>query len=366
MKGNQQPRAILRSRQMYMAMFVSQLLILMTLNTVMSGNSRMQDYIVAAVLACVANFLVILPLAFLLRRFPGKNILEIAHLLLGKGARLIDAAYILYFIIMASYYLSLFELFLANVMDPNQSLWVVSAAVMMVAAYSALRGIEGIVRAAEIIGVVMVIGYMILLFVLYPKFQTIEFLPFFENGWLPPVTGMLLILARTGSFALWGFFSPYTKGKKGKGYVFWNLSISLLTILILTAVVGALGANLDSWLFPIYSASAFAQTGLLQSMDALFIAMWICSLLAKLSMDLFSVKMGMDCMGHFFQGRRWPVWVLAAAIGGISLFICRYVELQKIFFGLELLLPATAVATIGIPLVLQIVACIRKKRGESI
>ena len=98
MKGNQQPRAILRSRQMYMAMFVSQLLILMTLNTVMSGNSRMQDYIVAAVLACVANFLVILPLAFLLRRFPGKNILEIAHLLLGKGARLIDAAYILYFI----------------------------------------------------------------------------------------------------------------------------------------------------------------------------------------------------------------------------------------------------------------------------
>ena len=363
MEAKQKTGTLLRSSQLYGAMFVSQLLMILTLNTVLSGGGRMQDFIPAALLTFVGNFIFILPAAFLFKKYPGKNVLDIADLLLGKGASVVRLLYGTYFVFLAAYYLSLFQLFLANVMDPRQSLAGVAAAVMGVAVYSALRGIEAVVRAAAIVGAFTVLGCVILLFILFPRFEEVEFLPFFEEGMQPIFTGALLILGRTGSFVLWGFLAPYTSGKKGKGYLAWNFAIYIFTTLILAAAIGALGANLDAWLFPIYSASAFAQTGLLQSMDTLFIAMWVFGLLAKLSMNLITLQMS-------FQGRKrrkkWPVFCAAAAASALALLICQFVELQQLFFGLWLLLPATGITAVGIPLFLLLVSGWKgRKRGVT-
>lgn len=355
---------ILYSSQVYITMFVSQSLLLLTMNTVYGGGARMQDFIISVGIVFLLNLVSVIPSAILMKLYPGKSILEIAKTRMGRFAVIINGFYLFYFIIMASYYLSFFELFLSNVLDPKVSLILVSISVIGVSAYAAWQGIEAVVRVAELIACILVFGFVFLLLALLPKVESIEFLPFFENNFSSYMTGALLLFSRSDALSMFGILIPHTKGKKTTGFLVWNLAFYVLFTLVLIACVGTMGGYLDHWLFPVYSASAFAQTSLLQSMDALFVAMWICGLLIKLSMDL---SFGSLCCRHIsHRVKKWPIFPMAGIIGFLSLLICYFQNMQSIFFSLQLLFPVLLLGWIFIPVLLLILHfLVKNKAGKG-
>ncbi len=354
---------ILNSSQVYITMFVSQALLMLTMNTVYSSGARMQDFLISVGIAFFLNILLMLPTALLLRMYPGKSILEISRELMGRYAAVVYGIYLLYYTVMSSYYLSFFELFLANVLDPKISLLMVTISVMGVSAYSAWRGLEAVVRVAELVAVILILGFVFLLSALFPKVESVEFLPFFENSFSSYMTGALLLFSRSGALSMVGILIPHTKGKKVGGFLLYNFTFYVIFSLILIACVGTMGGYLDHWLFPVYSASAFAQTGILQSMDALFVAMWICGLMTKLSMDL---SLSSLCCRHISpRVKKWPILPVAAVSGAVSLMICYNKTMQNLFFSLQLLLPVLLLTLGAIPVLLLILHFCRKKQTEK-
>ena len=110
--------------QLFSILFVNRSVIMLTHNTLLGGGENMVDNILSALLALVLNFVLILPLYFLHRRNPQENVLETGERLVGKpGAILLAVFYGLYFMAIDSYYLSFFQIFLNNIMEPLMPVW---------------------------------------------------------------------------------------------------------------------------------------------------------------------------------------------------------------------------------------------------
>ena len=56
-----------------------------------------------------------------------------------------------------------------------------------------------------------------------------------------------------------------------------------------------MGGYLGGQLFPVYAAASFAEAGVIQGMDALLIGIWLFSLLVKLSLDLYQLRLCVEC-----------------------------------------------------------------------
>ena len=125
--------------QLFSILFVNQSVIMLTHNTLLGGGENMVDNILSALLALVLNFVLILPLYFLHRRNPQENVLETGERLVGKpGAILLAVFYGLYFMAIDSYYLSFFQIFLNNIMEPLMPVWLVALAFVAVVCYACL------------------------------------------------------------------------------------------------------------------------------------------------------------------------------------------------------------------------------------
>ena len=94
-------------------------------------------------------------------------------------------------------------------------------------------------------------------------------------------------------------------------------------------------------------------------MDALFVAMWICGLMTKLSMDL---SLSSLCCRHISpRVKKWPILPVAAVSGAVSLMICYNKTMQNLFFSLQLFLPVLLLTLGAIPVLLLILHFLQEK-----
>ena len=123
--------------------------------------------------------------------------------------------------------------------------------------------------------IVVVAGLVFIIAALIPKINLLNYLPFFDEGPDQALKGTALLLSRSSGLAVLLLVLPKTKGRRKPGFILWNILIVFLMVATLFVIVGAMGSYLNYQLFPVYSASSFADAGVMERMDALFIAMWI-------------------------------------------------------------------------------------------
>lgn len=351
----------IRASQLYIILFISRSILLLTVNNVMSDGENLQDYIISTLLALTANFVFVIPVYFIMKKAPEKDIFQISADCFGKWGKVVSVFYGLYFLIMISYYLGFFLLFMSNVMEPYVSLELISLCVVIVACYAAWKGIETIARTATVLTVVVVAGLLFIIVTLIPEINTLNYLPFCDKGPDQALKGAALLLSRSSGLAALMLLLPKTKGHKKTGFVLWNITIALLMVGMLFVIVGALGGYLNYQLFPVYSAASFADAGVMERMDALFIAMWIGALVIKASFDLnlFTV-----CTQNISSElKKWPVVAGGAGVALLAVFICKNLTLQRLFFGTDVLLPINLIASFIIPCLLWIVYTLKMRKG---
>ena len=223
--------------QLFSILFVNRSVIMLTHNTLLGGGENMVDNILSALLALVLNFVLILPLYFLHRRNPQENVLETGERLVGKpGAILLAVFYGLYFMAIDSYYLSFFQIFLNNIMEPLMPVWLVALAFVAVVCYAAYLGIEAIARTAGFALAILLIGMVWIGVALLPKIQWINYDPFLYNGPKQLFTGTALFLARSTGFSTMALLLPRVSGKKKLKFCIWNTGIYCLMIFLIGMV----------------------------------------------------------------------------------------------------------------------------------
>ena len=355
----------IRTSQLFTILFISRAILLLTVNNVLSDGANLQDYIISTLLAMVGNFVFILPIYFLFKAAPGKDFYQLSTECFGKFGKVAAAFYGLYFLLMASYYLGFFVLFMSNVMEPYVSLELIALCVVIVACYAAWKGTETIARTATVLTIVVVAGLVFIIAALIPKINLLNYLPFFDEGPDQALKGTALLLSRSSGLAVLLLVLPKTKGRRKPGFILWNILIVFLMVATLFVIVGAMGSYLNYQLFPVYSASSFADAGVMERMDALFIAMWISSLVIKLAFD---VNLFTGCAQHIKSGfKKWPVIAGGAVVAFLAVMICKNLTLQRLFFGIDLLLPVNLIASFVLTALMWIIYSVkqRKKGGKK-
>ena len=345
--------------QLFLTLFVARIVILLSTNTVLTGGESLQEFLPSCLGAYLINFILVLPLWFLHRVRPEQNLLEAARSLLGKAGLILVPVYAVYFICFGGFCLSLLQLFMANVMEPHASLPLLAIVTALAASYAAWKGIETIGRTAALVSGFAAGGLILILLFLSVKFDPLHFTPFFEDGGKQAVSGTLLLLARSDGITALGFLSARMRGNLGRGFVIWNTAVYALTAGLLAVMTGAMGSYLGRQLFPVYAASSFAEAGVIQGMDAVLIGIWLFSLLVKLSVDLFQLRLCVECAVP--RAGKWAAPVGALLIAGLSVSICSLRGLQQLFYSAWFFFPFTLICVFVVPSLLLLFHAVRSR-----
>ena len=348
--------------QLFLALFVSRIVILLSTNTVLAGGELFQEYLPSCLAAWLLTLLLALPAWLLHRQRPEQNLLQAARSLLGRAGLLLIPVYAAYFLLFGGFCLSLLQLFMANVMEPLAPLPLIAVVTSLAASYAAWKGFEAVGRTAALVSGFAAGGLLLILFILAGKFDSLRFVPFFGDGGAQAATGTLLLLARSDGLTALCLLSAQTRGRLGRGFFVWNTAVYALTAGLFAVMTGAMGGYLGGQLFPVYAAASFAEAGVIQGMDALLIGIWLFSLLVKLSLDLYQLRLCVECAAP--RAGRWAAPAGALLIAAISVSICSFRPLQQLFYGPWLFLGLTLACAVAIPLLLAAVSAARSRRGS--
>lgn len=354
-------KTLITVTQLFGMLFVSRMVVNITYNPFMASDGEIWDHMLSAVGAFLLTFVLVIPVYLLYRRYPRMSITEDAYYLMGKAAFLVVGVYALYFLLVSCYTLSLFNVFVTNVMSPKVSLVVLSIAVTATACYGAFKGIEALARTSGLVLIGICAALVFLVCALAPRMEMDNFPPLMYNGPKSTVNGVLLMLSRTSSVPVLAMLLPFAKGNAKKGIAVWNTVTYLSIAGLITVMVGALGDFLKTQIFPIYAATSIAEIGIFKRMDALFLGIWTMGLFIKLALFLLLFSM---CVAHMLgrKAGRISILVGGALVAAAGVWVADSRELARSIYDLRFLLVATLLTSIVLPVLLLIVDSIKKRR----
>lgn len=292
----------------------------------LSAGRSIQDVLFAVPVNFVLNFIVAIPILILLKRHPGKDLIECADIICGKAAGIIIAIfYMLCFVALSIYIKTIFQEFFVNNVIPEFSYYAIAIPLLIVAFYGAVKGIETIARFSGIV----ILFYLIILTII-----TISLVPSINYGYLFPAfyTGpkifMNAVINGINSniqIVLLAFCAPFLKAgtKLGKLYTKWNMLAMLLFFGLEFLSIVVLGPFAAKQYFPLIILSMQSRVGVFERIDAFDMISWI---LNTILMVTFFVYLATNCMlkAGLNKHRKLVAFLIVAVIFGLTQYLPQY------------------------------------------
>ena len=356
-------RTKISSAQFFIAMFVSRVVVTIALNAHYTGGENMLDTIFSYLAAMALGAVLAVPIWLAVGK--GSSVPELALENMGWAGRLVPVCYGLYFVLVGGTSLALFQIFLMDTVNPGFSAGLVIAALVGVALYGALRGIETVARCATCVFVVLLLGCGLVFSIVSRRFSPDNLEPLFSGGISQAGHGVLLFLARTSIFADMAVLLPQVKGRKKLGFAGWMLGTSLFVGVTVLLIVGCLGRYAYTQNFPVYVLASITEVRSLQRLDAVFTGVWMMGLVIKLACDLYACRV---CFSLLTKRKepQWALWVTAGAVLILALAVVRYSQVQKWFLDTNFLFWCTVISGGVLPLAVWVSGAVRRKgrRGK--
>lgn len=353
-------RTKISAGQFFIAMFVSRVVVTLNLSAQYAGGENLLDNIASYLLAMLLAAVLALPLWLALRRGGGKSVPELA----AEGSwpgKLVPVFYGLYFVLMGGTSLGMFQVFLADTVNPDFSAGLVTAALLAVALYGALRGLETVGRCAVCVFAALILGCVLIFGMVAGRFDTNNLEPLFYNGFSQISRGILLFLARTSIFADMAVLLPQVQGRKLLGFGGWMAGTAVFVSGAILLIVGCLGRYAYTQNFPVYVLSSLTQVTSLQRLDAVFTGIWMMSLIIQLAFDLYACRVCVKSLGAKGKEPKWALWVLAAAMLGLAWLSAGENGLQGALQNTTLLFWCTVGTAVLLPLAALVFGTLGKK-----
>lgn len=355
------------NKQMVMLFTICRLMLTMAFLPYVNSPPWSQDLWISSILAFPMHIILALPVYTLAKRFSKLSLIESIEAILGPGGKILGALYVWFFLHRTSTILRELGEFLTAVPYPETPIIVFIIASALCAAYAVFHGLETIGRLAEIIAPV-ILSSVFLVFLLIAKDVDISNLtPVLEDGIVPVLYGAFVIAARTtmGMF-LWILIPYINEPRKIRNsllIVFLIFSLHLTPSAITT--IGVFGVKQAKSLdFPFFKLVRMISIGdFLERIDALFVGFWALGMLIEITTHYYlAVLTGAQLLN--LKDYRPIVVAMGTVMVSMSIFQADSMIALNEFLSYRVLTLYNLLFTFAIPLLLLIVAVIRKKRAD--
>ena len=221
------------SYQLFSILFLIDIIIVLTYSPKLTSSSGIRDFVISSLVYFLLNFILIIPIYFLYKKFPHINIFD------GKLGIVYRFIYSIYFLFIACYTLSIFKIFIINVMSSEIPVQALIIFTLILAIYASSKGIHAIVRTSVIILFIIALSFLFMILSLAPRLVEDNYTSFFETGFDDTIKGLLYMISRDFTLPIILVLFPILDGSKKKTFVSWNIASTIFFIAIDLLVVGS-------------------------------------------------------------------------------------------------------------------------------
>jgi spore germination protein (amino acid permease) len=304
---------------------------------------------------------------FLIRKYPGNNIIEIARIICGPilGA-ILGLIFFLFFLIITSLFLRQFvESFILSIL-PRTPISVVTLTFLILLVYGCLLGIETISRVAWFYGPYLLTGLAVIL--LFSMFQAnIQHLaPVLGAGPLPLLKSSLNNISLFSEILLFGLIAPLIANKTkifGVGIYSIIFAIVINVIIVMTVVLVFNYVSAAKLIFPVFQlARLIVLEEFIQRVEAVFVFLWFFSAAIQLCALFYGT---VTSFAQAFRIRDYrplsiPIAVLVFTLSLIPTSMTQAVNINDFQIS-----KYYSIVAFGIPLLLWLASLIIKKRSSE-
>ncbi|WP_040197809.1 GerAB/ArcD/ProY family transporter [Candidatus Soleaferrea massiliensis] len=313
-------KGTISSFQLTMLMFVSKVTVIFSFlyNTVQSASGYNLLIITTGVF--LLNFLTILPFQFLLKRHPGKNLVEIIRQISPKAGTVIVALYGLLFMYLTTISVSNSNYTVQALLTEGYLAPFFVVLMVLAMIYCVFKGVEPIARLSTIIGISAIVITLFIFMTLTPFFEDAVLAPLFVDGVAPVFYILLGSALQFFEFLIYAMLAPYTKGSKKVSFFNFNLISYIITSIVLITIAVVLGGYAETQTFSFFTAASISHIGIVRRFDSLYISFWILLAALKSALYLFLCS---KCLQLVLKGRytKLTIYLIGGVIAALNLLI---------------------------------------------
>lgn len=352
--------------QLFIMLFLSRMIVNVTYSTFVADINDMWYSVASSVIAFIITLVMAAPVYLLYKEDKNLSVSDNGYVLLGKAGVIISLIYAVYFLWVLVYTLTLFDLFVTDLMNPTISAFVLSLAVIAASVYGAWKGIEAIGRASTIVLIAVIAAGIFLICSLFPKIDVNNYTPILWENADSVWKGTVGLIAKNSCIPAMAMLLQFVRGKVKKGIVFWAATVYGSIALLITVITGVLGDYIKTQVFPVYTATSIAEWGVLERLDGIFLGVWTAGMFIKISLFIYLLS---ACIKRMFGdlASRVSIIICGVIVLCISMAAANYSVVSNIVFNSNILLILTVLTAFVIPLILLIIKKYRKnkKRKEN-
>lgn len=322
--------------------------------------------LLSGILSLVSYFF----LSALLRKYPGKNIIQISEQV-GGGifGKLIGALLFFFFLAITSMYLRQFaESFILAIL-PRTPISVITIFFLVLLVYTTLLGIETLSRVAWLLGPYLLVALIIILLFAIPQTSFGFLVPVLGPGPIPLLKYSLEHLSIYAEIILLGMIAPLIREReKTKQIGFYSLVAAVIIctgVTILTTMVFNY-VEFKKMIFPVFQLTRLIAYGnFIQRVEAVFVFLWFFWAGIQLGGLFYGT---VTSFAETFRIKNYrpltlPIAVLVFAISFIPASMTEAVELNDYTVSPFHISFYYSTAAFGIPLLLWLISIAKKYLG---
>lgn len=273
--------------QVFSIIFLSRLLTVLTYTSIGEEKMETGDYFPSALFAGL--FILLFSVMFFLqnKKYPGKDLTDIAYMASPRFSRAISVIYALVFILSMMVTLARLELFVGTIIFPENDSALFIIICVLASCYAASLGIEALGRVSALSVMISCAAFLFIMITMANKIDVTQFSPAFFDGLAPSLKGGLSFASRTVEILMLSALLPKINGKPMRAYFAWLTATVFSMVSLFFFVFGGLGKFALTQLFPVHSVAVLAEVGVFRRFDVLLTGVWILSAFIKISLLLY-------------------------------------------------------------------------------
>lgn len=331
-----------------------------------TAKTAKQDLWLSPIWASFVGLMIVF-IAFQLHRlYPDQTIFEYSEQILGKiPGKILGIIFVFFYFHITGIIVREYGEFVSGTFLHRTPMVVVFASMVLVASMAVHGGLEVIGRCSEIIVPVLLILYLILFVLLFKDLDIHNFFPIMENGLGPSLKGSLVLQSWFSEFILVSFFFPYLTDR-AKGMKWGMISVlSVMFYLVLTNIMSLLlfGNLTASLTYPVMIAGRYISIAdFLGHLESIVMSVWVAGTFVKITVFYYALVLG---TAQLFKLTDFRPIILPVGFLLILCAIWSAPNLQDLSHFLGTSAPFYFLSIqVGIPLLLLIIAWIKKKRQQ--
>jgi spore germination protein (amino acid permease) len=304
---------------------------------------------------------------FLIRKFPGKNIIEIARMISGRlFGTIIGLAFFLYFLTITSLFLRQFaESFILSIL-PRTPISIITSCLLILLIYSSLLGIQTISRVAWFFGPYMLLGLIIIICFSLSQADLQHLVPILGSGPIPILKASIFNISLFSEVLLFGMIAPLIAKKSklfGTGVYSILIAIIINIAIVMTVVLVFNYVSAAKQIFPVFQLSRLISLEeFLQRVEAVFVFLWFFTAAIQLSGLFYGT---VSSFAQAFRIQEYRPLSIPIAVLIFTLSLIPGSMSQAVFLNDFQISNYYPIVTFGIPLILWLISLIFKKKSSG-